>query len=329
MINKIINEKQLNLKYLIYSFIFFTTLISVDLIFQLIFGKNLIGLKFDGYKLSSFFGEEKIAGGYLQKFSLFAIFYFLIKIKGNFNREVLILILIFLILFLITLSGNRMPAILFVFSIFLYLIIKKKFKFILLVLASISLIIYISLFHPVVKRMDISIYDFYSKSKQIIMISPKLFYYDEYPDQELRLRKNTYLAHFNTAAQLWKKNKIFGSGLKSFKINSTFGRNLTQNNHPHNYFLEILLDTGIIGIFIIYYLFFLGFKKFYYLMKKNYYDKNLTLLMPFFLITFMEFFPIRSSGSFFSTSNSIIIFFFLASFLNINKLLSQAKNYNM
>jgi hypothetical protein len=42
--------------------------------------------------------------------------------------------------------------------------------------------------------------------------------------------------------------------------------------------------------------------------------------MPYFLMFFFEFFPLRSSGSFFTTTNSILIFLTLAIIINIEKI---------
>ena len=46
--------------------------------------------------------------------------------------------------------------------------------------------------------------------------------------------------------------------------------------------------------------------------SKNYfsYKENLKFL-PFFIIFFCEIFPIRTSGSFFTTSNATVLFLFL------------------
>ena len=330
VINKLIEKNQLNYKNLIYSIIFFVSLITFDLIIQLIFGKNLIGLEIENFKISSFFGDEQIAGSYLQKFSLFFIFYFLTKIKNNTYQELFTLISMSLFFFLIVLAGNRMPAFIYIFMFFIYYLIEKKFKLLLICLIFIFSIIFFLLKNPILQRVDHQIRVFYQNSIEIVTLAPKLFYYDEYPDKNLSLRKSKYLAHFNTGMQLWKKNKIFGSGLKSFKINSTHGRNnLTiKNIHPHNYFIEILLDTGLVGILIIYSIIFIGTKNFI----KNYYDNfylsTKKIYLCFFLIIFAEFFPFRSSGSFFTTGNSACIFFLLPFFLNNYKLGKISKSFN-
>ncbi len=68
------------------------------------------------------------------------------------------------------------------------------------------------------------------------------------------------------AIDTWKYNKILGNGIKSFRVNCNklqnlegynlgedimkFKRNRLCSNHPHNYYLEILTETGIIGFFI-------------------------------------------------------------------------------
>ncbi len=50
-------------------------IISLDVIYQYIVGNNIIGLKSNGYNNSSFFGSEYIAGGYIQRFAFFSIFF--------------------------------------------------------------------------------------------------------------------------------------------------------------------------------------------------------------------------------------------------------------
>ena len=62
---------------------------------QVIFGKNLIGLEITANRPSSFFGKEHIAGGYLQKFALFLIFWFAYKNKNDLKSLIIIFIFFF------------------------------------------------------------------------------------------------------------------------------------------------------------------------------------------------------------------------------------------
>ena len=73
----------LNFKYFFVSAAFSSVFISLDIIFQYIFGFNIIGLKslhvtqnLPGYyfRNAGFFGDELIAGGFIKNFSFFSIF---------------------------------------------------------------------------------------------------------------------------------------------------------------------------------------------------------------------------------------------------------------
>ena len=59
-------------------------------------------------------------------------------------------------------------------------------------------------------------------------------------------------------------NKVIGGGIKSFRFNCW--KALAKNNstwscatHPHNYYIEILADLGLIGFLIIIMLFYIVF----------------------------------------------------------------------
>ena len=327
ILNKLIEKNYLNLKLFIIVCSISSFLIAFDIYIHLIFKCNLIGREITAYRPSSFFGSENIAGGYLQKFIFFFIFYLLIQkkiIKNNFFYFT-----IFSLLFLIPiiLTGNRMPGVIYLFSILVYLIIEKKFKEIIFVLFFFFFIIFLNIKNPMIGRLDIQIKAFAEETKIISMNIGRLFYQNkiEYDQDETLEFKSNYLLHFNSAIQIWKNNKLFGHGLKSFPLNCKIEKNQTCSTHPHNYFLEILVDTGFIGILLIYSLFFIGLINFY---KFYFFEHNLKLKllsMPFFLIIFFEFFPFRSTGSFFTTGNAVIVFLFLSIFLNIKKI----KNYRL
>ena len=96
------------------------------------------------------------------------------------------------------------------------------------------------------------------------------------------------------------------------------------NTHPHNQTIEILTDTGLIGFFLIYSIIIVVlFQNYKVITKKEDLFSNIKF-MPFFIILFFEFFPMRSSGSFFTTNNSTIIFLMLGLIFSIrNKDLSK------
>ena len=104
------------------------SIISLDIIIQFLFGKNIIGLTSPSINhFSGFFGNELIAGGFILKFYSTIIMLPIIFNFKNFNYLTLIYLFLFF-LFVVTLSGNRMPLILYLISLVFYMVYLKNFK---------------------------------------------------------------------------------------------------------------------------------------------------------------------------------------------------------
>ena len=118
----LVSEKIFNFKLFFLSSLFFTTFVSVDIIYQLIFTKDIFGIEpVTPRKLSGPFADELIAGGYIQRFSIFSFFALPLFLKLKQPYLSIFLAIIFVIFLVsIILSGNRMPLLLFLFSIFSY-----------------------------------------------------------------------------------------------------------------------------------------------------------------------------------------------------------------
>ena len=324
IINKMLEEEIFNIK------LFFV----ISAILSVIVATNIILISFleksfpNDLNISQFFNiysDQKLSGGFIQKFSFFFIFISSL-FALNFKNKKIFLIYFFSIVFFIisiALSGSRMPLLIYLASLcFIVLIEKKLRKFIpiLFFIFSVLIITFIK-FAPetVLKKGLLS---FYGNTTEIMRLAPKLFYYGTL-DQQINFAGG-YLVTFNSGVQTWKENKIFGSGLKSFRLNCKEGGKAavwkvykfqTCNTHTHNYFIELLVDTGIVGVVLIYLIFLIALYKFIRMYSKNLHLRNKS--MPFFLIIFFEFFPLRSSGSFFTTNNATVIFLMLAIFINV------------
>ena len=87
--------------------------------------------------------------------------------------------------------------------------------------------------------------------------------------------------------------------------------------------LEILNDTGLLGflliLYLVIYLLFNNYKD-YKLRKKLNFTISNWIYLAIILSLFTHFFPIKSSGSFFSTYNSAFIFLILGISFGINEL---------
>jgi hypothetical protein len=122
--------------------------------------------------------------------------------------------------------------------------------------------------------------------------------------------KSTYIKEFNSGYQTWLEHKYVGGGIKSFRHNCiTFN----CSSHPHNYYLEILAELGLIGFFLILIVFFtVLFKSFFSQRTKEpslTYDK---IIVPFMFLFLIEIFPIKSTGSFFTTGNATYLFLIMS-----------------
>ena len=116
-------EKDLiNFKIIFFVYAALSSFVILDIIIQFYLGKNIFGLTSPFvHKRTGIFYTEAIAGGFIQKFSLFLFFsYIIFWGKHNLTIKILVLtVLFFITSTAIILSGNRMPLILFFFVIFL------------------------------------------------------------------------------------------------------------------------------------------------------------------------------------------------------------------
>ena len=97
-----------------------------------------------------------------------------------------------------------------------------------------------------------------------------------------------------------------------FKINPnvSYADKISCGNHSHNYYLEILTELGAIGLLIFLSLLLILFKDFNYRKKKGD-NEDVFISFLFLLIFIIELFPLKSTGSFFTTGNATYIFIVL------------------
>ena len=310
----LIEKDYINFKLFFISCSLASLFVCFDIIYQFSFGKDIFGYKaIPGFrKLGGPFGDELIAGGYIQRFSIFSFFLIPLFYK-NFSPKILkflVPILLIIILFGLILSGNRMPLLLFILLVSLIVIFNKQTRKYFISFASILLIIF-SLaftFNQKVKNNFNSFYGQISNMAKILI------------NKDFDNNSSQYLKEFASFYDTWLLNKYIGGGIKSFRYYCHVRPNIDKNSkfvcnmHPHNYYLEILTETGLIGFFIISIIFILILYKTFY---KKYFDSNSSLTynnisIPFIFLFFVEIFPLKSTGSFFTTGNATYIFLIMA-----------------
>ncbi len=320
-----IEKEIISMKFFFISCLACCLFVSFDIFYQLIFGNDIFGYEGVNRKLSGPFGDEWIAGAYLQKFAPIGLFAVpLIADLSKKNKLIFLLSIFFLIILsAIVLSGNRMPLILFLFVIFLLFIFEKKLRKYLIQLVILSSAMIFLIYNSSVEiKTNIDSFITYSKKLSTVITDEKIN----------RLEMPSHYAEFESFYDTWQMNKYIGGGVRSFRINCPNRSNIdpdersTCNTHPHNYYLEILTDLGLVGLALILSIFLIIFYKSFiakYFLTNKIALKTNYFITPFLYLFIAEIFPIKSTGSFFTTFNSAYIFLIMAVIVTLKK----QKNY--
>ena len=299
-------------------------IISLDLFTQYLTGYNFIGLKpshcdvnlENCQRFSGFFGSELVLGSYFSTI-IFSSFILLKIFKNNYINLLPILILI-----IVYLSGERSAFLLSTvfFIIFYSLSIKYNIKNIIFVFfISFILIISVNLF-----TKDSTKSRYYNDIKTLLNF--------DQPNLLETLKVTPWGLHYDASISIILEKPLLGNGLKSFRIkckkyeigkveyhNSTidkFKGYRVCSTHPHNFHLEILVDSGLIGYSLFMIFLFYLIKD----IKKKNTNKNLILkLIILYILTFI-FLP-RPTGSIFSTFFGTTHWYFLGTLFAYSKLI--------
>jgi len=335
-------KKKIQNRFFLWSF-FLAFIVILDAYYQYLnpLKEDIFGFKApppnDG-RLTSIFKDELIVGSvlYFLFFTSFvySIFFIQNKIKTIFFFKI-ILILFFILFYLnaVFLSGDRMPFIMTIATFFLLIIFLKTLRFKL----GIGLIIFLLFFVFKIKESNY----FFERYKIFInVVVPQEKKSDIINSNNKNFFDSQWGAHFLTGYEIFKNNSYFGIGLKQFKVEYSDkvydnivseSRSIRCSNHPHNLYIEMISETGIFStviLLITIFCFFIRCLKVIYNKKIKLYNNSLEyiIFISFFAVNVITFFPVRSSGSFFSNFagsmiwyNFSFLFIYLKHFENILK----------
>jgi len=276
------------------------TVVLIDVYFEFFIGHNLIGIKsYDPTRIASFLKEELKVGYFLLGFNFLCLGFFLECFKkGSKIIQLFGLFILLVILIGSFMTGERSNFIKTIFcSLFILFFFDKKF-------IKYKIIFGLSAIILIIATLSFS-------SKLNIRYSGQIISNIEKKGIIESIKETQHGAHYYTAIEIFKKNIFFGVGSKNFRIecskkdyyNPNYLRSEERcSTHPHQIYLELLSEHGLVGtlifLYVIFYILTVNIKAF--LVKRNYIH---LASIVFILSTFL---PIIPSGSFFTSFNATI-----------------------
>lgn len=276
---------------IILLFFYFTStfifICLVDSYIQLILGYNIFFYEVGQNRVTGFFFEEKKLGRYLITISPILVGIYLLKLENEINNKFIIAFIFLIFVFCICLfTAERVSMFYSGFTIFILIVSANKISKKYLMLFLIPIILLTSIY-------QLKIYKFDDQVKNTIKQITNNKSEFSYPSKEHR-------AFMTTSYKLFRENLLLGVGPKNYrkKCGEVELKGIKNcSTHPHNIFFQLLGETGILGILIYIYIFFLIFKKILFFI---FFEKTLEPKIFFILPIFYFLNPFLPSGNFFN-----------------------------
>lgn len=330
-----------NNKLIFLRFFFITCLVAVlilffDSIFQFYSGKNILGVASPVQgRIGSIFGDELILGSYALKISpMFFISIFYLNINDILKKKIFF-ITYSMIFFIILISGDRAPLLLFfIYSLLLFFLLRpyRKLFFFIGFLLITFFIMFLTINKSSYKRIIVQTINEIGLGKSDY--TQKALGINK--DNNLKLygqnKKNFFSAihenYFITGIKIFNDHPIIGAGPKAYSQLSKSPQyaldDFSHVGHPHNFYIQLLAETGIIGFTTVFlFLIYLIIK---YRTIQNHYKQNCNrfdILITGIPISGLIFhlWPLTTTGSFFTNYNCILIYMCLGFYLGRGKIL--------
>ena len=297
----LIEKNKKILSYFYYALVICFTILVVDGYLQFFSGSNIINLPASGDRISSFFGKELIMGSYLSRLFPLLFALFLLKKKNGKFEVYYIGVLFITIDVLIYISGERTAFFFLNLStLFIIFLIKKYQKFRLFTFIC-SLVLIAGLTFTYDKFFNRMIFD----SAERIGLLEK--------SQKKNIFTEAHDSLIRTAYNMFLDKPIFGHGPKMFRVickDEKYATGITPcMTHPHNFYIQLLAETGIIGFIFLFsafaYVLYCAYRqlKSIVLRQKRYLTDYQVCLLAGILVTVW---PLSPNGNFFHNWLAIV-----------------------
>ena len=305
----LLNKKIIFLNYFSFVLNFIFIFLIIDAIFQFFYGANLFGFTNDNLnsrRLSGMFRDEHILGSFLARLLplLIGINIFLYSNVKNINYYNLAII--FSVVSVSFITGERTAFFYVLLSLLLFIIFVESIRKELLLYSFLSFLIIIifttfnsgpktRIIDETIRSMNLFKYD----SDDSIVALNSLSLDDN--DDSIIIFSEQHERHYKSAIKMFKKNIFFGVGPKNFRFECSKKEYFIEKGcqtHPHNTYIQLLSETGIIGFLLVSFcLLFILIKLLFLYTKKNKLKDVEACILISLLISLWPFAP---SGNFFN-----------------------------
>ena len=229
--------------YFYYALILCFLALVIDGYIQYFRGINILGFSISGIRVSSFFGDELIMGSYLSR--LFPLLFALFLMKKKQKFEIYFIGLLFILIdVLIFMSGERSAFFFLNLSTIFIIILIKEYQIFRLITFFIAIVcIFILTFNS--SKLNERMFKGPAQDMGLIKTSKKSVIFSPYHDSLIR-----------TAYNMYKDQPLLGHGPKMFRVickNKKYATGITPcMTHPHNFYAQLLAETGIIGFLFLF-----------------------------------------------------------------------------
>ena len=296
------NQKKLLFNFLI-TLCFANIFLFFGTFYEVFTNSNILGANkiFEG-RVSSFFGDEYIMGSFSSR--LLPLMSAVYLICENEKKKIKILFFVGLTSGVINIifSGERTSFVYmltFIIPFTICFFTNSVFKKIIGILSLIFIFIFIIYSNPYTKKryIDLTLAQFKNQKSTI------------YSEEHTQI--------YNTAYKIFLDHPIIGAGPNTYRLlynnKKYYSGKHSKNTHPHNTYLQILSEVGLVGVAIPLCLLIILLSKFF---AEIFLKKKSDLIQISFYSTFLiTLFPLIPSGNFFNSYLSIIYYLPLGFYL--------------
>ena len=285
--------------------ILFITLIVIiaEGYFEFFFNYN-----YNEERIAGLFGDNLVIGSYISR--LIPLFFALVYLHWSKSLVMIFLSMIFLILaeVLVYISGERtsFAYIILIATCMIFLTSQFRLLRVITFILTLTMIFYITLNSSSVRERMIS----------ATLDQTKLL------TEEKNIISKRHESFYRTSLNIFYANPIIGIGPKLFRNycdDKLYSHGNACSTHPHNTYMQLLAETGVVGtlpiLSILFYILFVFSKQFYYAYVKKKYILNdyCVCLLIALLITVW---PLAPTQNFFNNWISIIYYLPIGFLLN-------------